>query len=436
MNSTKFKLSRYIWPAVISMVLIGTYTNIDGLFIGNVAGDPGLAAINIAWPIVAFITAVGTGIGVGGSVIINSFRGKNRTEDAERAKKTTLLLLFSVGIGFSLVLPFLSTPLLNALNILMKCDADVIAYAKNYSLVITIGSLFQIVGSGIVVLLRNEGKTVRSMVYTLAGLLLHVLLAAILVGPLVLYGVALATVVAQALIMVLGLLSFKIEKCDGKLFVFSSSVLKSSLAPFGLNFVPSAVLFFTNLAAQVTGGTEAVAAYTVMSYAVYTFDYVFQGVCDGVQPILSYAEGANDKAVHNRTVKCAAITLAVASLSFSVITPFLIKLLPLAFSVSDVARDYMATGLIMYAFAYPFKAAIKFLSAYCYSSRKTALSNIITYVDPLIFTPIFLVAFSLGMGVPGVWLSLPISQLCVAALGAVLLVVSLKNKKSAHVSEK
>ena len=74
MKSTK--LSRYIIPSVISMVLVGTYTNIDGLFIGNVAGNPGLAAINFAWPIVAFITSLGTGIGIGGSVLLNRFRGR------------------------------------------------------------------------------------------------------------------------------------------------------------------------------------------------------------------------------------------------------------------------------------------------------------------------------------------------------------------------
>ena len=39
----KFKLSKYILPAVISMVLVGAYTNIDGLFIGKAAGDDGKA---------------------------------------------------------------------------------------------------------------------------------------------------------------------------------------------------------------------------------------------------------------------------------------------------------------------------------------------------------------------------------------------------------
>ena len=43
------------------------FCNDDGLFIGNAAGDDGIAAINIVWPVVAFITSLGTGIGVGGS---------------------------------------------------------------------------------------------------------------------------------------------------------------------------------------------------------------------------------------------------------------------------------------------------------------------------------------------------------------------------------
>lgn len=54
----KFNLAKYIVPSVISMVLIGTYTNIDGFFIGNATGDNGLAAINFAWPIIAFATSI------------------------------------------------------------------------------------------------------------------------------------------------------------------------------------------------------------------------------------------------------------------------------------------------------------------------------------------------------------------------------------------
>ncbi len=423
----KFKLSHYMLPAVISMVLVGTYTNIDGLFIGNVAGDSGLAAINVAWPIVALITAIGTGVGIGGSVIVNSLRGENKNEDAERAKKTTLLLLFAVGLGLSLLLPLLTNPLLNAINLLMDADKQVMGYAKNYSVVIAVGSIFQIVGAGIVVLLRNEGKTVLSMLYTVAGLALHVLLDLFLVKPLVLYGVAIATVTSQALIMGLGLYSFKLEKGSWS-FAFGAGIFKCSIAPFGLNFVPSAVLFFTNVFAQITGGTEGIAAYTVMSYAVYTFDYIFQGTCDGAQPVFSYAVGAQDIETHKKTTRSVVWILGICSASFALLTPLMLLFLPKVFAVSASAEKMMKSGLIIYAFAYPFKAAIKFLCSYAYSCKKTLLSNIITYADPVAFTPLCLAIFSKLWGMNGVWLSLPVSQVLVTALGVVCLWIS--NKKS------
>ena len=43
----RFSLSKYILPSVISMVLVGAYTNIDGLFIGNAAGAPRVAGHKI-----------------------------------------------------------------------------------------------------------------------------------------------------------------------------------------------------------------------------------------------------------------------------------------------------------------------------------------------------------------------------------------------------
>ena len=72
----KFKLSKYILPAVISMVLVGAYTNIDGLFIGKAAGDDGIAAINIVWPIVALITSLGTGTAWEAPLLSAIFKGK------------------------------------------------------------------------------------------------------------------------------------------------------------------------------------------------------------------------------------------------------------------------------------------------------------------------------------------------------------------------
>ena len=61
---------QYVIPSVLSFALSGVYAIVDGFFIGNSIGDLGLSAVNIAYPIVAVIQALGTGIGMGGAIYL------------------------------------------------------------------------------------------------------------------------------------------------------------------------------------------------------------------------------------------------------------------------------------------------------------------------------------------------------------------------------
>ena len=61
---------KYVFPSILSFALSGVYAIVDGFFVGNSLGDVGLSAVNIAYPIVAFIQAVGTGIGMGGANLL------------------------------------------------------------------------------------------------------------------------------------------------------------------------------------------------------------------------------------------------------------------------------------------------------------------------------------------------------------------------------
>lgn len=401
------------------MVIVGTYTNIDGLFIGNRAGDDGLAAINIAWPIVAFITSLGSGLGVGAAVVINGLRGKNEYALAEKVKPAALWLPIAGGAAATIFCLLVYSPLLT----LLGAEGIVKTYAENYSLVISLGAIFQVIGASAVVLLRNEGKTYSALIYTAIGLAVHVGLDFLTVKKFALYGVAAATVVSQAVVAALSLFSLlrrgdksaktpSAQECSDKEKSprFALLVLKNSVAPFGLNFVPSMVLTFTNFFALKTGGTTAVGAYAVMSYVLYTYDYVFQGVCDGAQPVFSYYRGANDMREERNTLYKTIITMTALSVAFVALTPAAIAFLPDVFSVSAEAAQMIKTGFIIYAFAYPLKAAVKFICAYAYSTGKVALSNIITFLDPFLFTPLSLLVLA-PTGTSGIWAALPVSQL-------------------------
>ena len=401
------------------MVIVGTYTNIDGLFIGNRAGDDGLAAINIAWPIVAFITSLGSGLGVGAAVVINGLRGKNEYALAEKAKPAALWLPVAGGAAATIFCLLVYSPLLT----LLGAEGIVKTYAENYSLVISLGAIFQVIGASAVVLLRNEGKTYSALIYTAIGLAVHVGLDFLTVKKFALYGVAAATVVSQAVVAALSLFSLlrrgdksaktpSAQECSDKEKSprFALLVLKNSVAPFGLNFVPSMVLTFTNFFALKIGGTTAVGAYAVMSYVLYTYDYVFQGVCDGAQPVFSYYRGANDIREERNTLYKTIITMTALSVAFIALTPVAIIFLPDVFAVSAEAAQMIKTGFIIYAFAYPLKAAVKFICACAYSTGKVALSNIITFLDPFLFTPLSLFVLS-PTGTSGLWAALPVSQL-------------------------
>ena len=61
MSATK-KFFQFVLPSVLSFALSGVYSIVDGYFVGNSIGDLGLSAVTIAYPIVAVIQAIGTGL--------------------------------------------------------------------------------------------------------------------------------------------------------------------------------------------------------------------------------------------------------------------------------------------------------------------------------------------------------------------------------------
>ena len=73
---------------------------------GNSIGDLGLSAVNIAYPIVAVIQALGTGLGMGGAIYYSICKAKKK--DAQAGEYTAgamwLLLISSVILTISIFL--------------------------------------------------------------------------------------------------------------------------------------------------------------------------------------------------------------------------------------------------------------------------------------------------------------------------------------------
>ena len=92
---------RYVIPSMLAFALSGIYAIADGFFVGNALGDDALAAVNIAFPLTAFLQAVGTGIGMGGAIEYAIHAGSKHESRGKQYMGMSIVLLGGCSILFT-----------------------------------------------------------------------------------------------------------------------------------------------------------------------------------------------------------------------------------------------------------------------------------------------------------------------------------------------
>ena len=59
---------------MVGMLIVGSYSIVDTIFIGWSAGELGLASVAVTWPLVMMFGAVGDMLGTGAAIIIAQSR--------------------------------------------------------------------------------------------------------------------------------------------------------------------------------------------------------------------------------------------------------------------------------------------------------------------------------------------------------------------------
>lgn len=400
-------------PAIIALTLTGLYSVIDGLFIGNAQGDNGLAAINIAWPVTALITAAGTGIGTGGSILYASFCGKKKQKAADSVLLQTQLLFFIAGIALLLVLGICKDGLLS----LFGAKGIIFTLAEQYTKVILLGSLFQVVGAGVIPLLRSIGMAVSAMVVTIIGMIINMTANAIFlfVFHMGIRGTACGTVLAQSVVCVAGL--FLIAKKTGVWIrcatVWQQSVyrigriLSMGVASFGVAMSATIVFIFTNRQSLRYGGTKAVAVYAVISYLVFPVQSLLQGVGEGALPLMSFAYGKGDQKELRCIKRGAKFLLAGLSILVFVAAAFSIPVIGTWFGMSKTGCQLFVHGMKISALAFCMMGFVKFHIAEQSAIQNVKEAFLLTYGESLLLAPGLLFFLPIKLGLDGIWWSLP-----------------------------
>ncbi|WP_306302228.1 MATE family efflux transporter [Shewanella marina] len=197
---------RYTLPAVIAMLVSGLYIIIDGIFVGQYVGPSGLAGINMAWPIVYVLSALGVLIGMGSGSMVSMFRGENNPSKAKLALSSSLYLIILLGLACCAMLAVFGHASLSWQN----AEGDTYLEGSRYIDIFMIAGIITVAANAIPMLIRNDDSPNLATGLLLIGAISNIGLDYLFVGVLAmgLKGAAIATIIAQTVIMLIGISYF------------------------------------------------------------------------------------------------------------------------------------------------------------------------------------------------------------------------------------
>ena len=73
-----WSLLKFAFPTVVMMIFMSLYTIVDGAFISRFVGPDALAAVNIVYPFLSLVLAVGVMLATGGCAVVARKQGEGR----------------------------------------------------------------------------------------------------------------------------------------------------------------------------------------------------------------------------------------------------------------------------------------------------------------------------------------------------------------------
>ena len=413
-------------PSLVSMLFSSIYMMADGMFVGKIIGSKALAAINLVFPIIMIVFAVGDMIAAGASVKIGIKLGEKKDKDASNIFSVALLLTFIINIIFMILSLFFAKDII---FILIK-DKSLASLSYKFAYPFILG--LPIIAPFFVLdnYLRICGKVNMSMWVNIAVSVLNIILDAVLIGYFKL-GIEYAAI-ASALSMAFGAIIFLYPFIMKKLVLrFTkpkinmkeiAQILYNGSSDFLGNISGSIISIITNAVLLHYGGPVAVAAYSIIMYIDSLLSPLLFGMVGSIEPVISYNYGAKN---YERITVFFKIT-CVVSLAISAVTTIIMFVFPdflvgLFSSKSDIEIIQMSKiALLLSAPSYLFSWFSMTVGCFLTGFEKATESMIIMLAESVVLPLVLIVILTKLMGVYGIFLIPTIGGIVSTIIGLVL----------------
>ncbi len=343
-------------PAILAQLVNLLYNIVDRIFIGRIeyVGDIALTGVGVCFPIIMFISAFASLVGMGGAPKASIAMGKQNKDEANIILGNSVILMLFLAFTLTLVIQIFNKDLLFAFG----ASNNTITYATKYMNIYSLGTIFVMITIGLSAFITAQDNSKYSMMCVVIGAITNIILDTIFIFAfnLGVQGAAIATVISQAIsaILIIKFLFSKKSKfvINKESIKFDYKIILScialGLAPFIMQSTESILSICFNTSLQKYGGDMAVGAMTVCSSLMMFAMLPLQGFTQGAQPIISYNYGSENTSRVKQAFKLLFITCLAYSFVYWLLLMLTPKMLVSMFITNSLLIDFTTKCLRIY----------------------------------------------------------------------------------------
>ena len=412
---------KYLSAAFGSALITSIYSIVDMAMVGQYHGPEGSAALAVVAPVWNIIYSLGLLMGIGGSVLFSTVRGRADGSIGESNEYFTASVIGSVILAGAiwLIIIFFDRNLM----VIFGAQGNTLTLAREYVLPVKAAIPFFLFNQMLAAYLRNDKNPALATGAVLAGGIFNIFgdYFFVFTCDMGAFGAGLATAIGSALSFLVMLSHFFTKKNTLRLVRPEGLVRKlkeitaTGFSTFFIDVAMGILTILFNRQIMVYLGTNALSVYGVIVNISTFVQCCAYSVGQASQPIISTNFGAGRGDRIRETLKYTLGTVAVFSIFWTVVTMALPNVFIRIFmsptpEVLEIAPGIMRCYGISFLLlplnvfsTYYFQALMKPKTAFIASvARGLVISGILIYLLPAVFSG------------NAIWFAMPVTELAVA----------------------
>lgn len=409
-------------PTLLGMLLGATINIADGCFVGYGAGSDALAAVNIVAPLFLLATGMGLMFGCGASIVASV----HLSHDNVKAARINVTQAFIVTLLFMVSVALLVMMYNTQVAKIMGSSERLMPYVKDYMRWVIPGMPFGMLMSIGLFVIRLDGSPKFAMWCNIIPAVINIVFDYLLVIKfgIGIEGAAIATAFAQfvgatmvvyyVVFKTKVLILYKLKMSWKSIRLTARNIYHQAKlgAPSMIGELAIACMMFTgNYAFLKYLGEDGVAAFSVACYCFPLVFMVGNAIAQSVQPIISYNHGAGLFERVQKTFRLSLIVAVTFGIIATALAAFCSNVLVSVFVPDTTEANHLACfGMRYFSAAFLLFSVNLVCIGYYQSLERYARATVLMLLRGAIFViPAFLFLPEL-LGVPGLWLAVPISE--------------------------